>query len=236
MAVTSVAVDDIVFEGWIEKKSKHSDTYSKRAGVISKDTFFVFKKAKKYNNALDKIPFSKMISLHLPPDDDKLLIIQDEQATYFYRATDKHKWADTMKQQYSALNIVYTPRAASSSSTDDSHPNTSTEITSNPNMMDDELDIILPTFDISLLGYTGNQHQHHMTDSELDTPNIDKCDFSILDEVPFSDMNLVTGYLRALSHSMHAHSLIPEPVQNLCIVFYYERKFDVRRLRIDFDK
>mmetsp|Transcript_4554 Transcript_4554/g.3992 ORF Transcript_4554/g.3992 Transcript_4554/m.3992 type:complete len:267 (-) Transcript_4554:121-921(-) len=212
--MSSVNVEDIVLEGWVEKKSKHSNTYKRRSGVLAKDTFFVFKKPKKYNNALDKIPINNVVAICLPSDDDKLFVIIDKESNnYHYKISNKEKWANLIKDSNSDIkirtsindedntedtnnNINNINNNAIKNTLTSSNSSNSTEITTNVDSMiadDIENDLsIAPIFD-----YAPRYNTH--TDSEIEPPQtIENYDYSILEEIDFYILDIVNGYLRQI--------------------------------------
>eukprot|EP01083_Nonionella_stella_P225472 801584_1 len=140
--MSAIESEDIIYEGSIEKKSKHSDSYKKRAGVLSKDTFYVFKKLKRYINALDRIAFEKIQSIILPTDKDKnnlFIIIDKDNNEYYFKSDNRQKYADIIKENCSNIQISDIP-----------YNNNENEIAEN-NVIIDEIDtemLNMASFDI----------------------------------------------------------------------------------------
>lgn len=193
---------------------------------MTKDTFYIFKKPKKYNNALDKIEFDKISIICLPSDEIKLFIIIDkENKKYHYKTNDKQKWIDLIIENHSDIEITasiddITPSskftninrnnssnsAISSMSTISTISTVSTtEITTNANllMIDDEIEdqidlSIAPIFDYP------SRNNNILTDSEIEiTSTIENYDYAILEEVEFFVIDLVNGYLRQLFNKIY---------------------------------
>eukprot|EP01083_Nonionella_stella_P126025 381249_1 len=219
--MSTFSTDDILFEGWVEKKSKHSDSYKKRAGCLSSDTFYVFKKPKKYTNAMDKIPLTKIASIILPTEAEAervFIILDKDNQDHHFKSNNKQKWADLMKKQCDEIH--FTTALPPSPSLEDG-----SEIKENI-AIDNDLSVV------PIISY--NRHTNATStdvDTELDPTTIDNYDYAILDEIDFYILDLVNGYLRELCDDR-----MPSPtIQNLCTLFYFVRKFDTRRLRRDCD-
>merc|ERR1712130_264151 len=199
-----------------------------RSGVLSKTHFYVFKKPKKYINAMETLPFTKISSIYLPSNKEKVFIIIDKNRhEYHFKIEDNRKWANIIKEHCDDIAITTTPPTPSATN------DATNEIQENIDGIAIETDL----FPAIILNY--NTNPTPTTDTEIDhdsMTNIENYDAQIIEEVDLFIIDLVNGFLRECrSKSTRKNQKSLPEIQNLCTLFYFIRKFDTRRLRRECD-
>merc|ERR1712003_281747 len=101
---------------------------------------------------MDTILLTKITSILLPPDKDKVFIIIDEKQTqYHFKSKDNQKWANLMKEQCNNIPITSSSSSSSASSLQPKTPtDDANEIKENSVIDDIENDLSIVPFDIGL--------------------------------------------------------------------------------------
>lgn len=238
----------MLFEGAIDKKSKYNDTYKSRAAVLTKDAFYVLKKAKRFAKPLDTLPLAEVTTIQTPPieedEDENVLIFINKKHEYFhYKCDSRGEWIDRITKQCPDITVS-TSTNLSGSSSSASSPEIEENITGDGYTTNEENDLSVIPLELETRMYGHHRLNGGLTDSEIDisahSPTID------FEEVDLFIIDLVHGFVRSLfeerneSNDADTHSVVlpgtMSEIGNLCVMFYFVRKFDTRRLHKHFDR
>ena len=240
--MSSLCAEDVLFEGAMDKKSKHSNSYKPRAAVLTKDAFYILKRAKRFAKPLDTVPLSEVTTIQTPPPDDEddrtLIIINKKHESFHYKCDSRGEWIDRITEQCPDITVLCGSSSGSSSSSSSPEIEENIGYTTNE---ENDLSVIPLALEAKMYGHHQLNGGH--TDSEIDistaTPSID------IEEVDLYVINMVYGYVRELcrdraggneNDGMLVHRDTMREIGNLCVMFYFVRKFDTRRLHKHFDR
>jgi len=245
--MSSLRQEDVLFEGAIDKKSKYNDSYKSRAAVLTKDAFYVLKKAKRFTKPLDTLPLSEVTTIQTPPieedEDENVLIFINKHHQYFhYKCDDRGQWIDRITKQCPDITV-----STSSSLNGSASSASSPEIEENMGYTtNEENDLSVIPLELETRMYGHHRLNGGLTDSEIDistsSPIVD------FEEVDLFIIDLVHGFVRRLCEDRNASNHFNDKMDgvalegtmgdigNLCVMFYFVRKFDTRRLHKHFDR